>query len=145
MDTAMRMAMPEDKPRVMRMIKDFFDDSGYQDLGEFNPDTVGQVVDGLILNETLIVTDGGMLGWVNFPVFVTGQQVSQELFWWVDKENRSSGIGRSMIKMAEEKAKEQGSTAMMMLYLDELEGEKVGKMYGRMGYKPRERTFMRSL
>lgn len=140
-----RVATNEDKPELHRMGREFYNASGYSDVGEWSPEVFDNTLDLLIDAGTLLIAPGGMIGWVNFPVFMTGQQVAQELFWWVDPDKRDSGLGRELLAMAETKAKDQGSSKMMMLCLDELEPEKAVAMYAKMGYVPRERTFMRSL
>lgn len=141
----MRMATKEDKSELFRMGREFYLKSGYQEIGEFNEPMLDAVFDQLIESESLLIDDGGMIGWIVFPVFMTGTKVAQELFWWVDEDKRDSGLGRDLLKEAEHRAKEQGAKNMMMLCLDELEPGKAKSIYGKMGYTPRERTFMRAL
>lgn len=141
----MRLATQDDKPELFRMGKEFYLHSGYQDKGEFNETILDSVFDQLISGECLLIADGGMIGWLVFPVFMTGTLVAQELFWWVDEDKRDSGLGRELLKAAEEKAKNQGANSMIMICLDELEPDKAEAIYGKMGYQPRERTFMRTL
>jgi GNAT superfamily N-acetyltransferase len=71
--------------------------------------------------------------------------VAQELFWWVDEKSRKSGVGIEILKQAEDLAKEYGATVMMMLSINELDGDRVNKLYERLGYKQREQSFMRIL
>ena len=138
-----RDATLDDIPELLRMGREFYNVSGYSDLGEYNPDLLIKTIEILINSGTLLITDGGMIGWLNFPLYMTGDIVSQELFWWVDEEKRSTGISKKLLKCAEEKSKEQGAKAMMMLCLDRLDGDRVGKMYEHFGYTPRETTYMR--
>lgn len=127
------------------MCRRFYDVSGYAEMGEFDPERMESVLDQLIDARSLLVADGAMLGWVNFPVFMTGQQVSQELFWWVDEDKRGTGLGKDILDAAHVLCKESGSSHMMMLCLDDLEGERVAGMLKSMGYRSRERTYMRVL
>lgn len=143
---SIRLAKESDKPELFRMGEAFFKASGYSsEMGNWNPELLGTVLDNLIAAECVLISDGGIIGWVNFPVFMTGAQVAQELFWWVDEGKRGSGLAVKLLKAAEAKAKEQGSRAIMMLCLDDLDGNRVADLYAKMGYRPRERTFMRAL
>jgi len=140
-----RPAVVDDLPELMRMGKEFYKKSGYDDLGAFDPESLEKTYRHLISSSSLLITQGGMIGWVVFPVFVTGNMVAQELFWWVDPERRSNGTGKALLEAAEEQARSQGATAMMMLALDDLDGDAIAAVYGKMGYRPRERTYMRAL
>ena len=141
----MHNATLEDWDEFLRMGYEFYLQSGYQDMGEFNPDLLREVFENLVEAKTLIMSDGGMIGWINFPVFMTGTIVAQELFWWVDEDKRKGGTGLKLLKKAEKQAKEQGAQHILMLCLDRLDGEKVAKLYKAMGYESREQTFMRAL
>lgn len=142
-----RLATLEDMPALLRMGKSFFDASGYGGLTTFDHDDTSDLLSRLIDAETL-VTDGkgAMLGFVVFPMFMNSSTVvAQELFWWVDKAFRKTGVGVEILKHAEDLARMKGAKSMMMLSLKELDGERVNKLYQRMGYQEREQTYMRIL
>jgi hypothetical protein len=142
-----RLATTEDMPLLLRMGEDFFNSSGYGDLTSFNSGDTQSMLVQLINNEALL-TDGkdAMLGYVIFPMFMNASTiVAQELFWWVDETARSTKLGIEILKAAEDLAKFQGATAMMMLSIKELDGERVNKLYSKLGYKEREQTYMRAL
>jgi GNAT superfamily N-acetyltransferase len=142
-----RLATKEDIPEMLRMGESFFNASGYGDLTTFNKeDTEGLFIK--LIDEGWLLTDGisTMLGFVVFPMFMNNSTVvAQELFWWVDEKARGSRAGVEILKKAEELAKENGATAMMMLSIDELNGNSVNKLYERLGYSRREQTYMRAL
>ena len=71
--------------------------------------------------------------------------MAQELFWWVDESIRGSKTGIQLLKAAEKIAKESGASVMNMLSLEDLNGEKVNKLYQRLGYKRKEQSYMRVL
>ena len=142
-----RLATKKDMPQILRMGESFFNASGYSDITTFNKEDTETLVEVLIEKETLL-TDGksAILGFLVFPVFMnTSCIVAQELFWWVDEDARSSGVGIKILKSAEAEAKKQGATTMMMLSIKDLDGEKINKLYERLGYSEREQTFMRLL
>lgn len=136
-----------DMPELLRMGKAFFDVSGYSDITEFDIDDTEILLSDLIDSKCLL-TDGesAMLGFVVFPMFMNNQTlVAQELFWWVDEEARKTGVGVDILKNAEDLAKEYGANTMMMLSIEELDGEKVNRLYEKLGYRKREQTYMRLL
>jgi len=142
-----KLATKEDMPQLLRMGESFFNESGYSDLTTFNKDDTEKVVNHLIDNGWLL-TDGksAILGFLVFPLFMnTSSKVAQELFWWVDEDARKTGVGLRILKKAEKLAKEHGAETMMVLSLNELNGEKVNQLYERLGYKRREQTYMRAL
>ena len=142
-----RLATVDDIPEMLRMGESFFNASGYGDITTFDRQDTTELFKKLI-DDGLLLTDGqsSMLGFVVFPMFMNNQTiVAQELFWWVDESARKTGVGVEILKNAEELAKEYGATVMMMLSIDELDGDRVNKLYKRLGYKQREQSFMRFL
>jgi hypothetical protein len=142
-----RLAIESDLPELLRMSESFFDKSGYADLTTFSKEDSTKTLMHLIDSGTLL-TDGKslMLGFLVFPLFVNMQTiVAQELFWWVDEEARKGGQGIKLLKSAEKLAKEKGATALMMLSIKELDGEKINKLYSALGYTEREQVHMRAL
>jgi GNAT superfamily N-acetyltransferase len=101
----------------------------------------------LIEDET-IFTDGesGMIAFIVFPMFMNHSHlVAQELFWWVDEDKRGTKLGLELLDRAEKEAEKLGAKDMLMLSLNDLNGDKVNKLYESKGYKPREVTYMRAL
>lgn len=142
-----RLATTEDIPELLRMGKEFFDASGYGEITSFNEDDTTVLINKLI-DERFLLTDGktSMLGFVVFPMFMNSSYVvAQELFWWVDKESRSTGIGAEILHEAEKLAKTHGAESMIMLSINGLDGKKVNKFYEKLGYVKREQSYMRAI
>lgn len=142
-----RLANNNDMPELLRMGKLFFDTSGYSDITSFNKKDTKILLKKLI-REGLLLTDGksAMLGFLVFPIFMNSScLIAQELFWWVDKDSRGTGVGVEILKKAEELAKEYGASSMIMLSIKELDGDRVNKLYEKLGYKQREQSFVRRL
>lgn len=142
-----RLAEEKDIPVLLRMGKEFFDASGYDKETDFNKKDTTEIFMQLIEAGTMLTDgEGGAIGFVVFSMFMNKSYlVAQELFWWVDKDKRSSKLGLNLLKGAEEIAKELGARSMLMISLEELNGDKVNRLYKSLGYKRRETTFMRSL
>lgn len=142
-----RLAKLEDMPNLLRMGELFFNDSGYGEITSFNKSDTEITLKSLIGLGTLL-TDGksSMIGFLVFPLFMNQKtMMSQELFWWVDEDKRGTRIGIDLLKQAEKISKENGATVMNMLSLNDLNGEKVNKLYERLGYKRKEQSYMRVL
>ena len=142
-----RLAENKDIPLMLAMGQRFFDASGYGSETEFNAEDTEQLFTKLMDAHSLLTDgEGGMIGFVVFPMFMnTSHVIAQELFWWVDEEKRSSKLGLNLLKAAEATAKELGAKSLLMLSLNDLNGEKVNKLYESLGYTKREQTYMRSL
>ena len=142
-----RLAENKDIPLMLAMGQRFFDASGYGSETEFNAEDTEQLFIKLMDAHSLLTDgEGGMIGFVVFPMFMnTSHVIAQELFWWVDEEKRSSKLGLNLLKAAEATAKELGAKSLLMLSLNDLNGEKVNKLYESLGYTKREQTYMRSL
>jgi len=142
-----RLATLEDMAELLRMGEAFFNASGYADFTTFDKKDTTTLVTKLI-DEGWLLTDGksAMIGFVVFPMFMNSSTIiSQELFWWVDEEARKTGVGIEILKKAEDLSKEHGASVMAMLSLNDLDGEKVNKLYEKLGYKQREQSYMRAL
>lgn len=142
-----RLAEENDLPILLRMGKAFFDASGYNKETEFNELDTREMLKKLIEAGSLL-TDGksGMIGFLVFPIFMNNSHlIAQELFWWVDEDKRKTKLGLNLLQAAEKAAKDQGASSMLMLSLNDLNGEKVNNLYKSLGYSARETTYMRSL
>ena len=142
-----RLAEEKDIPVMLRMGKAFFDASGYNKETQYNELDTTEMFKKLIEAGTLL-TDGesGMIGFLVFPIFMNNSHIiAQELFWWVDEDKRKTKLGLNLLQAAEKAAKDQGASSMLMLSLNDLNGEKVNNLYKSLGYSARETTYMRSL
>ena len=142
-----RLANYDDIPELLRMGKEFYDASGYKDVCGFNYTDVTGLLVRLIDAGTLLTNgDSCMLGFTTFNMFFDVSCLSaQELFWWVDKDKRGGRLGLELFAKTEEIAKNMGVKNMIMLSLDHLDGEKVNRIYEKLGYVSREKSYMRSL
>ena len=61
-------------------------------------------------NSAVFITDGGMVGGDIMPFFLNRQvHVVQERFWWVNPENRNSGVGKALREAFEDWAQSHGA------------------------------------
>ena len=140
-----RFATTKDIPDLLAMGRKFFDCSGYSETGDYNPEVTTELLNILISNNWCLITEGGMIGWIVTPMYMTGVLQASELFWWVDEDKRSTGLGLELIQVAEDTARLQGAKYMTMVYIDDLNGERMGILYNKLGYKQKEHTCVREL
>lgn len=142
-----RNATIKDIPELLRMGERFFNLSGYADNFSYDTYTTSEMFKTLI-DTGCLLTDGkhGMIGFIIFPIFFNKSQfLSQELFWWVDEEQRKTGLGVELLETAEKRATELGAKTMLMLSLDRLDGDRIGQLYEKMGYNKTEQIYSRGL
>jgi len=119
-------------------------------LPDVDPDTLLTTLQSLIDNGILkVAVNGSVVGCIGALIFRhwwnRHEIVAQELFWWVAEDHRGGSAALRLLTALEKTAKAQGASKLMMLCLDDLDGNKVAKMYTRLGYAPQEQTFVRRL
>lgn len=88
----------------------------------------------------------GVIGTIFSPALSdTSRLTCSEAFFWVDKEHRSSGVGRKLLSAAEQVAKRRGAASMLMIALESSSPEAVGRMYESRGYRLMERVYEKGL
>ena len=88
----------------------------------------------------------GTIGALVFPHYWNvNEVVAQELFWWIREEYRGTSAGIRLLNACEKECQGMGAKKLMMLCLDNLDGDKVANLYRRRGYEPQEQTFIKVL
>lgn len=136
-----RHAVAEDIPVLLKMGKAFADEAGVTDLVGWDDASVTALLNSLIDHEDalLLIGERSMLGGVAYAhPFNNAAKVFQELFW------RSHGReGLRALSMAEDWMRKRGVSRSLMLGLDTLPN--LERLYGRLGYRPAERTFIKEI
>lgn len=78
----------------------------------------------------------GGLGMVYFPDLNDGELVANECFWFVRPEHRIHGL--QLLKEAERIAKELSCKRMGMIYLHGEAGDRLSRIYTKLGFRPIE-------
>lgn len=139
-----RLACAADVPRLVEMGLRFRAETDYARHLVENPAQMAELAARLIASDGVLVSERagalvGMLGYVLFPHFLSGELVAGEVFWWVEPEHRGEGV--KLLREAERRAKQRGALKLQMI----APNEKVGALYQRFGYSYVESTFQRSL
>lgn len=87
----------------------------------------------------------GMISGVISPVYFNHSHKSgEELFWWVsDKAPQMTGI--RLLQALEKEAAKNGCKTWQMKSLFRLNDDRMPQLYGRLGYRATERSFMKEL
>lgn len=142
-----RFADEADYPLIARMARQFYASAGLDSLlGEYSP----EAIENVCRNSTVLVfDDGGIVGFVSLLVyphmFRPDVKVCQEMFWWVEPDNRSSGVGRSLMHAAEAYAADSGAEVMLMLAIEGPGRAAAEKIYAKGGYRPLESSHVKRL
>jgi GNAT superfamily N-acetyltransferase len=97
-------------------------------------------------NSFLMLEDGrceGILYGVRSLFPSNGKKVFQEVIWYVNKSHRLNGV--RLLREVEKILKSQGTEIIIMAVLENSKTEKIKSFYERVGYKPMETHYVRSL
>lgn len=142
-----------DWPDILRMGKLFTSMSDVSKFAEYDETGLLSWLASIASNESIkifVAEDDrkivGMSAGIIFPVFWAPKTfLGQELFWWVDKDARTSPAGK-MLKLELEKwAVSKGASGFYMVCLHDDRSESIGKLYQRSGYHPTEHTYLKVL
>jgi GNAT superfamily N-acetyltransferase len=143
-----RVAEPTDIPRIVEMGSRSLREGPYKDLVGDNPEQTSQLARSVIEmdNGTVLVSeeDGkltGVLAFVIFPHYFSGEKTAGELIWYVEPEYRQSFTAIALLRAAERLARTAGAKRMQFT----APTVAVGEAYQSLGYKPVEVSFQKAL
>jgi len=146
MSTEIRRAAPDDLERLVEMGIRFASETKYRDLVHVSPEKLSQTLVEISTSPTGVVfvseSDGRVTGMIAMLIFehpYSGTTTASEALWWVDPEHR--GVGLRLLRTAERWAQENDAKIMQMVAPD----ERIGSLYERLGYRPVETSYQRSL
>ena len=87
----------------------------------------------------------GMAGAMIFPAYWNKNIIiGQETFFWVQPDHRGK-FGGALLAALEDEARVRGARTFLMVSLEALRPEAVGKLYQRRGYAPLEHSYWKAL
>jgi GNAT superfamily N-acetyltransferase len=139
-----RAATAADVPRLVEMGRRFRSVTGYAKILAENPEKMAELAGQLVSQGGLLVSERsgtlvGMLGFIVYPHFISGETTGGEVFWWVEPEHRGEGV--KLLREAERLARAAGAQKMQMI----APTERVATFYQRLGYEFVEASYQRSL
>lgn len=146
-----RAATYGDLPEIARLGRAFFDQAGWADVLEYDEADCEASLrlfmdSGLAI---ILVADiggiVGMTGGIVSPVYFKRDHLSgEELFWWVS-EQAPQTTGIKLLAALEDAARQRGCVTWQMKSLARLNGERMGKLYERRGYRASEHSYIKRL
>lgn len=141
---SIRLAVEADIPAMVDMGVKFHDQSPYKRHLSVNREQMATLGKQLIAKDGLLVSERagqiiGMIGFVVYPHFLSGEIIAGEVFWWVEPGFRGEGI--RLMKEAEDRARAAGAKNMQMI----APSDQVAKVYQHFGYEFVESTYQKKL
>lgn len=87
----------------------------------------------------------GIFGGVFSPDMFSGRRVGVENFWFVAPHKRGGSLALRLLKAFEDESKTRECERIVMVTLEALSPESVGKIFLRRGYFPLERSFAKEI
>ena len=151
---SIRLATEKDYDDVLRMSKSFFEASTYNRLtytsdgienlfNEYLKSDKTEIIVLVLVNES-DEPIGMLVGAKSVPFFTT-EFIASELAWWVDPEYRKTRQSIDLVKAYEVWAKKVGCSVVTMANIPTLNGEKIGKLYEKLGYFKNEVSYMKEI
>lgn len=84
-----------------------------------------------------------VLGFVVAPDLNDGKTVAYETFWFSHPDHRGHGL--RLIRSYEGYARAAGAERMSMVHLNNLNADRLGILYNRMGFRPAETHYFKEL
>lgn len=147
-----RHATFQDVPRMVELGRAFFSVSDMEALATFCPDSFAVSLHNMIHTPSAILLVAevageviGFAGAMVFPAYWNDQAlIGQETFWWVQPDYRGKA-GAVLLHALESEARKQGARSFLMVSLEALRPDAVGKLYERRGYAPLEHSYWKAI
>lgn len=141
----MKIATIEDIGEIISMSMKFIDTTGYKEYSseEEISTLIIKLITGNPLEGIIVLEPGkGFIAGMSTQFPFGPHSLATEIAWWVNPEDRKSGLGLQLLKAFEYWAKEKaGCTMISMVGLD----EGLDKLYTKQGYKLYEHAYMKVL
>jgi len=146
-----RVAQDIDIPEIVRLGSQSLLNGPYKGMIKDRPEQSATLAFEVIKNSKGVVLlyenetgkVAGLLGFIIFPHYFTGEQTASEIMWYVEPEERKGGGGIQLLWEAEKVARQMGATRMG--FTAPLPTPEVSKLYERFGYKAIETSYMKEL
>lgn len=137
-----RHATLQDGETLIKLLVNFAAESPYTNLVDFY--RIGQLAGSFIMDDdklALICEDKAMLLAMTLPFLWGTKRTATEMAWWVEPDFRKNGVGTALINEFQRWAEAKGCAAITLTSLD----SSVDKMYGKLGYKLCEQTYIKEI
>lgn len=146
-----RPATWDDYPRIAEMGEPFWKLTPHSASIPYDPDAV-MWWSGLMTREGALLAvevDGkvvGAAGGITSPSLGNlNVLVGAEMFWWIEPEHRSTGIGRALLLALEDAMRAKGVCLFSMMAIETIDPDRAGAIYEQAGYRRTERSYTKEL
>lgn len=142
-----REANESDIPAIVKLGSRSLLDGPYKDKIKDNPEQSAETALTIIRKSGKVLVweeDNqitGLLAFIMFPHYFSGELTAGEMMWYVVPEARKGGAALKLLWEAEKLAKQMGAVSMQFTS----PSREVDALYNRFGYKPVETTYMKRL
>jgi GNAT superfamily N-acetyltransferase len=144
-------AKDEDVDGIVALGRQFWEESPYRDL-PYSEENTRTVVEHLRKEGIVQIAkdqDNTVVGFILMVVgplpFMEGVKAANELAFFVHTNFRNDGVGKRLLKQAENVAKQLKVVRMSMVHLNDKNSDKAEKAYRSQGYEPLEVVFTKDI
>jgi len=148
---AIRPATVDDIPAIAGLGERFHAQAGWSDIFPYSVDDCAASLATFIgLPNFICMVAGdneivGMVAGVLSPVYFNHAHLSgEELFWWVS-DDAPQMTGLRLLQALENEAKARGCASWQMKSIARLNGDRMGHLYERRGYRASEHSYIKRL
>lgn len=146
-----RPAAFSDITEIARLGEDFHRQAGWGDVFPYSVDDCAESLGGFLGLDAFIClvsdNDGidGFAAGIVSPVYFNRAHLSgEELFWWVSPDAPQM-TGIRLLEALECEAKGKGCQSWQMKSVARLNGDRMGRLYERRGYRASEHSYIKRL
>jgi GNAT superfamily N-acetyltransferase len=141
----MKIATIEDLPEISEMAMKFMATTRYSEYSD--QATIEGMIESIVTGEQnqkiiLLEPGKGFIAGMSSAFPFGPHLLATEIAWWVEPEERKSGVGKSLLEAFEYWAKEKASCTMVSMAVLGHEG---GQFYVKNGYELYEQAYMKVL
>jgi GNAT superfamily N-acetyltransferase len=141
-----REATVDDIPRIQEMGSRSLREGPYKELVGDNPEQTAKLALDVLKKGMILVAeqDGqliGLLGFIVFPHYFSGELTAGEVMWYVEPEFRQSWTALALLRAAERMARSFGAKYMQFT----APTAEVGRAYEALHYKQIEVSYQKAL
>jgi hypothetical protein len=142
-----REAKAADIPRITEMGSRSLREGPYKDLVGDNPEQTGKLALEVMTKGMILVAEeedgtiSGLLAFIVFPHYFSGELTAGEVMWYVEPEFRKSFTSLALLRGAERMARGFGAKYMQFT----APTSEVGRAYEALNYKQVEVSFQKAL
>ena len=131
---------------ITQLVTEFYDEALKENDGGLDIDTLHKTIEVYKDNSFLLIREDkciGLIAGLTAHSPINSDKVYQEIVWYVTKSHRRYGV--YLLREVEQILKDRGYTSIIMGCMHNSKTDKLFRLYNRLGYKPLETHFRRSL